>query len=582
MPSTFTETVSDALGARRTWICAGFLLLFALRFGLDPDWRISVVADDAFYYTETAKWFVATGVPSLDGLHPTNGFHPLLFFLNVGLAALGVEHVYLANVALGLAGLTASVYLLTEFARTCGLSRELASLLGLALFLWPSVFSSAASGVEVGMYLPVLILYYVLGAKLVRTWREETAIGVGPYLGLGVVGGLAYLARGEFLLHLGSLVLLTSLAGARRERDSWGRFARVVAAIWGPVVASWSAFAAFSWSTTGHLLQSSSSQKTIVADLVAHPAGAPNALYETAVTFLSYFSYYGLLPFAFLVLTVAGVWVAIRWGRDEMPSVETTGTNDIAWFTAAGTVPALLFYLFCTPLFQFHYNLSIVGGGLLVVSTLFGQWGRVRLRWIHFASVLALVLCVGTLIVGRLSAPGLPTFLDIGFTLTALVWMAWDYSVGRGTEREDIRRTLTAGCVVGGIAATTAFVVLGVEMHPSHPDRRAVADRLNAVAQERTGEEPLVVGARAAGILAKFTDSEDVRVVNLDGAISWPALEALREQRMGAFMVEAEVDYVVGPLPGAPEKLGLDCREAFSHRGIPVTSCRPETADGEN
>ena len=40
--------------------------------------------DDAYYYIVTARNYVATGLISYDGLHPTNGYHPLWFFLLVG------------------------------------------------------------------------------------------------------------------------------------------------------------------------------------------------------------------------------------------------------------------------------------------------------------------------------------------------------------------------------------------------------------------------------------------------------------------------------------------------------------------
>ncbi len=42
---------------------------------------ISHFIDDAFYYLIIARNFAQTGVPTFDGMHATNGFHPLWMLL---------------------------------------------------------------------------------------------------------------------------------------------------------------------------------------------------------------------------------------------------------------------------------------------------------------------------------------------------------------------------------------------------------------------------------------------------------------------------------------------------------------------
>src|SRR5688572_28670737 len=39
--------------------------------------------DDAFYYYQTARIFAHTGFSSFDGIHATNGYHPLWFLISV-------------------------------------------------------------------------------------------------------------------------------------------------------------------------------------------------------------------------------------------------------------------------------------------------------------------------------------------------------------------------------------------------------------------------------------------------------------------------------------------------------------------
>jgi len=53
--------------------------------------------DDAFYYLRTAVNFTRTGLVSFDGVHATNGFHPLNFVLSCALASLTTRSGLLAS-----------------------------------------------------------------------------------------------------------------------------------------------------------------------------------------------------------------------------------------------------------------------------------------------------------------------------------------------------------------------------------------------------------------------------------------------------------------------------------------------------
>src|SRR5258706_1596646 len=51
-----------------------------------PDVQFSLLGDDAFYYLEAARRAAESGLwPSMDGRHPTNGFHPVYMLLLIAL-----------------------------------------------------------------------------------------------------------------------------------------------------------------------------------------------------------------------------------------------------------------------------------------------------------------------------------------------------------------------------------------------------------------------------------------------------------------------------------------------------------------
>lgn len=57
----------------------------------------SVISDDAYYYIVTAKHYVKDGIVSFDGIHETNGFHPLWFLIIVALFKIGINNLSLKD-----------------------------------------------------------------------------------------------------------------------------------------------------------------------------------------------------------------------------------------------------------------------------------------------------------------------------------------------------------------------------------------------------------------------------------------------------------------------------------------------------
>ena len=74
---------THAASARLVTIAAGVALAVRLPFlRADPNRQLAWMSDDACYYLEAARRSVEAGAwPSMDGVHATNGFHPLYFLL---------------------------------------------------------------------------------------------------------------------------------------------------------------------------------------------------------------------------------------------------------------------------------------------------------------------------------------------------------------------------------------------------------------------------------------------------------------------------------------------------------------------
>lgn len=91
------DTREPRLGPFLQW--AIVLWLPFLGYGLlsDTDHLIRFFPDDAFYYLKTADNFTRTGLVSFDGVHATNGFHPLNFVLSCALASLATKSGLLAS-----------------------------------------------------------------------------------------------------------------------------------------------------------------------------------------------------------------------------------------------------------------------------------------------------------------------------------------------------------------------------------------------------------------------------------------------------------------------------------------------------
>jgi len=150
--------------------------LLAVSWRMSRAWQgIDLFTDDAYYYTVIARNFVETGRFTFDGLSETNGFHPLLFWLETGgFALFGTQSCPMSQYRCLLAGF-AAVFLLTIGGCLAAAHRraqtdedtviQSALLLIACVVLVPHQTAIYLGGMESILVLPLLLLSGVLAWK---------------------------------------------------------------------------------------------------------------------------------------------------------------------------------------------------------------------------------------------------------------------------------------------------------------------------------------------------------------------------------------------------------------------------------
>jgi hypothetical protein len=176
--------------------------------------------DDSFYYLETARNIVATGLVSFDGRNLTNGFHPLWMAILLPVCALARndrELIMRGTLTLQILGfLLPSLILVWRItARWFGPVAALAGFAA-ALFLFPS---RQLDGMEAGLLVLLgMLLALRLSADRPPAMRETP----GARLVTGVLLGLIFLARTDcvFMIAAWGAVALWTEWRERRDRGA--------------------------------------------------------------------------------------------------------------------------------------------------------------------------------------------------------------------------------------------------------------------------------------------------------------------------------------------------------------------------
>jgi hypothetical protein len=203
----------------------------------------STFADDAFYYFQIARNVSSGKGLTFDSVHPTNGFQPLWLFLLVAVFKFVSGDVWpLRVVALVEAGLIAVA--------AAGVFRVLHGRIGTGPALVAAISIVALPGspsvFRTGMESSLLLCLFVF------VWERWLALSeAGPpstrgCLGLGLLSGLAFLARIEAIVFVLALLIL----GARR----WRADVKSLIALLTPPVLIVASYAAWSGLVFGTML----------------------------------------------------------------------------------------------------------------------------------------------------------------------------------------------------------------------------------------------------------------------------------------------------------------------------------------
>lgn len=497
-----------------------------------PVHRMNFVTDDVFYVTLPAKHLAAgAGFPSLDGTNPTNGFHPAIFGIDYLLARAGVEDIYIANMVLGLACMMLTALLYHRYAARLA-SREVAAWATAALVANPFLLASALSGLESTLFTVAIVIYYGRLYAMVDDWCQGRIQPWPSWLLQGFLGVVAYLCRTEFLFHmLGHAMAFFILLGAGwragRRHDCVRCFAPWLLLVV-PPTAAFFCYGWFSKTMTGHFTQSSASQKSVIHDLAAGNLSAIDPL-----RFYADFQHHGLLP---LLLMLVPLFYCLRQWRRIRPGL---------LFMLCSTFFILFSYSLLIPIYQWHYMASYVVMASLALPMFLRDGCPDKGERVPALLPLAILLGSAAMVawVFFTDRDNFYLFRNLDTVFAVVFAGAWILRPRRG----DFQRRQFQALAAAGLTSCITMVWKGNSFRNIHHYRSVLATELRDLLSADSK-----VGAAAAGIYAKFLDPGHRRVVNLDGAISWPALEAIREDRLHAFIDEQDIDILCEfpPVPG--------------------------------
>lgn len=170
--------------------------------------------DDAYYYFLTAQNVLEHQSPSIDGINPSNGWHPLWLVINLAVFAVPVEDPDTSvRLILGVEALLDSLVavLLYEMGRRY-LSGAAAAVGALFYAVNSMPIFQSVNGLETGLSAFLIAMSWALSLLLAKTPRRLTAIAWGAVL------GLCFLGRTDSLLIVAWLGLFVWLKLPREIR----------------------------------------------------------------------------------------------------------------------------------------------------------------------------------------------------------------------------------------------------------------------------------------------------------------------------------------------------------------------------
>ncbi len=325
------------------------------------------VFEDSFYYLSVARNLVAGKGSSFDGIHATNGYHPLWMLVSMLLVwpfeAGSATPVHL------LLSLCAIFHVLTAFmiykTVLLGGHRMVAVIAALAWLFNYNVAGIAMCGLETSLFafLVITTVYYYL------LRRHE--MSAGQSVRVGLLLGLTALARFDGAL-LGFAVAADQLWQGLRKRESFGRIvARVVpmSLVGSAMMVPWMVW---SWSVSGTIIPHSHRAVNLWYSPIDHfRQGVLPGLAKMVAGHAPLMArMYGLVPLSALALILLAAFLVVLFGGREKRAVGLPVIIFVVYPLAHALYYGLFFrlynrYLYPAHLLVFTGMMTVIGCWLL-------------------------------------------------------------------------------------------------------------------------------------------------------------------------------------------------------------------------
>lgn len=453
-----------------------------------------LIVEDMFYYLQAARQIAVGNPASLDGIHTTNGFHPLWMLICVGVQSIFDGHAAIhASLTLCATFFVATGWFLLRAARLA--EAGALSLLVAAFFLTNYRLMAVPLG-----GLETALAGLMISAVSAYVLSRDPLGGQGSALVLGLLLGVTILARMDAVLL--AAILLTWLVIApvgNSTRQPVG--IRLVRAVLAGIVIVVTLIPWFLWSWT-------TSQSLL-----------PNS--RVAIKLWTGIRWDDTLPL---------VTNGLRFAKDRVSRL-IEPANDMA--NALGVWP------FATPA---QSSLRYVGPLVLAVALLAlavlawrvrrsVNWARVGWIPIYVFVHVAYYVVFGRVTIRYLYPVSIPLLLFIA--VCAAAWLK------QGGNLRVMSYVFATTMVISWIAGVDAFR-RGYASDRWHPLHDGLYSDLAPWIAENTPEDA-IVGSFNSGILSYHCGRP---VVNLDGVMNDSAIPALRDRKIGEYLDREGIDYL--------------------------------------
>lgn len=467
---------------------------------VEPEQLVRSVPDDAFYYFKVAQNIIAGYGSTLDGINPTNGFHPLWMVLLLPIAALVHEPWQLVRsaLALGILFSTGTAFLLFSTLRK-RVNLWSVPIVGMALyFLNERSIANSLNGLEtaVSSFFFMLALYLILS-------ENEPSGRLRRRILLGLSLGLLFLARTDNVFYIAALFWIDVYRNVPQHRL---RTAILTGGVVALVISPWLLWNFFSFGT---IFQDSGFAVPYVLreSFLLNGHSGIDALglglykFTGFIAWKIYKQFLGFPPVIYIPAMLGTLLlIARRWKYLRKP--EYTGLREIV-----------------------QVLIALGGAGLLLIFV------HTFMRWytrLWYFDQLIILSAIAFGIVLALIKPQKP-LEGYGHPILSRL---------KGNDRilsYAIALVVTIATIVPSALSVHFLISKGTYSHQ--------IEFLDAARWLKANtEESTTTAAFNAGVVSFFSDR---RVVNLDGVINNAAYEALKKKELLAYAENLSIDYFV-------------------------------------